>query len=428
MSKHIYIYQDRSLSENVNLQIIDKIYNIVKKYNATQDNIDATSDIKGEISISYIWKNIETTIREKFNNLYFNIIDYYLSFNDPLVENKIVNTYGDGIGITETQVKEIVSFSDGMFIDINITNFDELSEFIGLSILGYQCFKNCTGVKQLIFPKIKNITPRTNNNGMFYGCEDLEYLDISSFAPTLGNEMFKNCFSLKTIILPTGISRLPRDVFYKCRKLETIQCNLSTITTIDQSAFGWSLGESAAPPRLIFSSCTSFGIEAFTGCGCLELSLPSYNGVIKPVNINYDSATFSKMPNVKKITFGHVTSVTGGRDWGDGWRRLFGTCPSLKVVDFGDSVTYYNPYKAMRDGTDAVSALIFRVLTPPETELTSMSDLCGSNRPWIFVPDAAVDTWKNNESWAFAADYIKPLSEYNESNYITWPEDVEENE
>ena len=66
-------------------------------------------------------------------------------------------------------------------------------------------------IRSIVIPHIMNEVP----DECFYGCEELEYIDISD-VDQIGAEAFYNCKNLKSIFIPDDINYIADTAFYDC--------------------------------------------------------------------------------------------------------------------------------------------------------------------------------------------------------------------
>lgn len=82
-------------------------------------------------------------------------------------------------------------------------------------------------------------------------------------------------------------------------------------------------------------------------------------------------------------------------------------CPDLEIVDFGPKLVRFGKY--LCQNCPKLSTVIFRGETPPTASYLAIPKTTA-----IYVPDAAIDTYKSNTYWTAYADNFLPLSEYSE--------------
>jgi hypothetical protein len=98
-------------------------------------------------------------------------------------------------------------------------------------------------------------------------------------------------------------------------------------------------------------------------------------------------------------------------------------CLNLKILDLGDSVETIYTCNCYKD--TALVAVLINVSTPPTitgnnstSSNTLLSYLFGNLSVIVYVPDAAVNTYKAADKWSSFENNIKGLSEYNEASIL----------
>ena len=100
----------------------------------------------------------------------------------------------------------------------------------------------------------------------FYGCEELEMINIPDSVTKIDDYAFCDCFSLKSIDIPDSVTSLGLSVFWDCESLQSVKLG-SGITAIDDNVFrGCKLIESIEIPRGV----TLIGYSAFKNCEKLK--------------------------------------------------------------------------------------------------------------------------------------------------------------
>lgn len=95
--------------------------------------------------------------------------------------------------------------------------------------------------------------------------------------------------------------------------------------------------------------------------------------------------------------------------------RMFIECPKLITVDLGNNVEKIDEWFCYN--CKLLNNIVLRTPTPPSSINTTF--FLGGSTPStvnIYVPDESVDLYKAADIWNAKADYIKPLSEYKETN------------
>lgn len=181
--------------------------------------------------------DVETLKAAYGENLTINLardVYYYYRFKDPKVTEICANTWGDGVGTTEAEIKQITTIGTAESTSVNvfageqaegIQTFDEFYDFekvINVGFVGsfsyignlqvaedkattlkYQ-FSNNTTLKSIKLPK--NMV--TLGSFAFLNCTSLENVEFSGNAFQLGQRTFGGTTNLKTIRMPglSGVS------------------------------------------------------------------------------------------------------------------------------------------------------------------------------------------------------------------------------
>ena len=179
-------------------------------YDNTFSNYDGELWVPEESISSYQstspWSNFET-----FKNLTGLEIVEHITFADAKVKGICVanwDTNGDG----ELSMSEAAAVTDlGKIFRYNteITSFDELQYFTGVTSIG---------------------------GSAFFGCSSLTSITIPDGVTSIGEEAFDNCSSLTSITIPNGVTSIGDYAFWYCSSLTSITIPES-VTSIGESAF-----------------------------------------------------------------------------------------------------------------------------------------------------------------------------------------------
>jgi len=189
-----------------------------------------------------------------------------------------------------------------------ITSFDELQYFTGLTAIDDNAFAGCDGLTSITLPN----TVTSLGTYAFSGCDGLISFVIPSSVTTLNDAVFNYCVGLTSIIIPKTVTRMGFNPLNGCSALTSIQvesgnpnfdsrngCNAiiygksdilvsgckntvipDGIKTIWQYAFG---GCEELTSITIPASVTTFGDYAFFGCYNLE---EIHSEIVQPSAIN----------------------------------------------------------------------------------------------------------------------------------------------
>ncbi len=315
------------------------------------------------------------------------------------------DTNGDG-ELSEEEAAAVTSLGDVFKGNTEITSFDELRYFTGLTEIGASAFQNCNHLSMITIPdgvtSIQTIA--------FGWCSSLSTINWGGGVTSLGWYVFQNCINLKNINIPASLISIGTGAFNNCSNIETIHvedgntkydsrnsCNAiietntnklilgcknttipSTVTLIGNNAFSGCIGLTfviipeciTSIGQFAYSSCTgltslaipnniaSIGASAFTGCNQLtEVRV----GIEVPLSI--DSSTFSNRANATLIVPAGCKEAYQAADYWQDFKRI------IEDIDGdvnGDGET---------DVLDVVDIARFVVGTPAETFVQILADM-----------------------------------------------------
>ena len=99
----------------------------------------------------------------------------------------------------------------------DITSFDELQYFTGLTSIGFQVFQNCTSLASVVLPK----TLKGIGVNAFQGCSSLSQIELPETVNNLSSDAFEST-SLDNIVIPKSVNNIASNSFLKCNKLASI--------------------------------------------------------------------------------------------------------------------------------------------------------------------------------------------------------------
>ena len=361
---HLKIEQNTSGTEEVNVSVISKIYNI-----AHNNVLDQTSNLKGRLHSSSGYYDEIQYLNERFNELYISVDNQYIRFEDSLTEQLCITNFStDGVGCTITDLNSVSDIGT-TFKNNPVVNFEEFKYFTGITTVDQQ-FYNSTTLEKIIVPSTCTNIGGTGYAKGFGGCTALKTVTILG-SPSLGTASFKNCSNLESVTLSNAVS-------FVNDSYSTFQ-GCSRLSSIDLTKF----------PKLVdgmFSDCTSL------------------NSVTIPNNISFiGSAVFSNSGVTITFEQGGTTPLVlqGGTS---GHRPgVFKAVPAQ---------TIYFPERLSELKNNALASTtkinyVFATTTPP----TVTGDLGELGDSVIYVPDSAVATYQSATGFSAYNTKIKSINE-----------------
>lgn len=176
--------------------------------------------------------------------------------NAKVKELCVANWDSNGDGELSKDEAAAVTYLGEIFKEqLDITSFDELQFFTGLTEINEYAFSEClfltsviipsnvtsigerafefTGLTSLIIPdKVKDI-------GTFAitGCGELTSVTISNNVTTIGNYAFSGCRSLTTVIIGNSVVSIGANAFIGCSSLTNVYCYAENVPNTQSNAF-----------------------------------------------------------------------------------------------------------------------------------------------------------------------------------------------
>lgn len=290
---HLHIEQNTGYTEEVNSDIIAKLYEIT--YNNT---LDSTSHLEGRLHSTVAYYNHVSYLNEHFDNLYLSIDKVLLLFKDKSLESALVSSISRGSSTWANQIA-----SDGGFtretaaqVENDFNNY-----FWGC---GYN-WSSCTSFMELAyFDKITGMGSNINWGSL----REIDCSKITSFGQYSGN-FSSSGSNLRTFVYdPSKVVQFSEGVFWGCSNLN-VDINFPNNIYNCQKSFKGSGIERIINPG---PGCTSvqggtYVYEAFRGCPKLKY-------------INFPTQCTG------------ITSVVNNGGSDDGY--MLGDCPMLECVIF----------------------------------------------------------------------------------------------
>lgn len=331
--------------------------------------------------------NLETIGSNAFSGVKITKISNLGKLTTFNAETYLTQTFGDRNILEEIVLPEtITSFGNDSIRDYpNLTSVGS-GVFPNVTSIGANAFYNIPNVVQWVsFPALTSIVS-TSGSGKHLTLSKCGFTEFRAPLLDLANtNVYQNgygvlsyCPNLRIIeigeltVVPFGFAR-------DCTKLENIT-NLSKVTSVGKTAF---YNTPLMAINLVLPVCTNISASTASGqdgtfynSGILSLDAPMLTTIGTDIYSNGSKGAFQGCNNLCLVKLRDVTSIG---------MNAFYKCPNLIQV-------------------------IIDNITPPTLSTNSFAQ---ANANLVFyVPDSAVDTYKEATNWSNYADRIKPLSEY----------------
>lgn len=163
-------------------------------------------------------------------------LEPYVEFEDPLVEERCIQLYSsDGVGCTESDLGEVTSIGGLHLNGTNITSFNELGMFTGVTTIPTMTFSQCSDLTEVTLPSsVTNI-----QSHVFYNCTSLEGVGLDGVSlEYIYGSVFYGCSSLQSITFPDTLALIDTEAFRNCSSLSSIEfMGSNPPATIESNAF-----------------------------------------------------------------------------------------------------------------------------------------------------------------------------------------------
>ena len=252
-----------------------------------------------------------------------------INFADAAVKAICVanwDTNGDG-ELSYAEAAAVTRLGQVFQLNTEITSFDELQYFTGLTSIGDGAFYACSSLTSVAIPE--GVT--SIGSQAFQYCTGLTGVTIPAGVTNIGSSAFSFCSGLTSVTIPEGVTNIGVEAFSFCSGLTSVTvasgnsvydsregCNAIIKTNTNTLIFG-------CQNTIIPNSVTSIGNEAFYNCiGLTSVTIPS------SVTSIGDWA-FRECSGLKSVTF-HEGLINMGD-------MAFAYCESLTSINIPSSVT-----------------------------------------------------------------------------------------
>ena len=182
------------------------------------------------------------------SNLDFELLKGIIVFADANVETICVShgdTNGDG-RLSYEEAASITNMSSDFENNSEITSFDELQYFTGLSCIQSNAFENCSSLTSVILPN--SIT--SIGEYAFSHCTGLTSIEIPDSVTSIRNSAFSHCIGLNSVTIGNSVASIGHSAFSQCRNLFVITSFAETPPSLGDNAF-----DSLCSNTLVFVPC-----------------------------------------------------------------------------------------------------------------------------------------------------------------------------
>lgn len=186
---------------------------------------------------SYAIREVSIILKEKTKKVIFHsgLTKTFISYesNSPIESieylgaNTIANIYLKNCKTIKEATLPKTLLWDGF---INCTALEKVTFLEGCAEIPSLWFSSCSALKTIVWPS----TMKKIGNAAFEYA-GLETLTLPEGFNSLGERCFKNS-KLVNVVLPNSLTEIPREAFYNCRRLQTVQMS-DNVTSIGVSAF-----------------------------------------------------------------------------------------------------------------------------------------------------------------------------------------------
>lgn len=346
---HLRIKQNNGAIEEVSSAVISKLYDIVHS-----GNLDNTSNLIGRLHVSATYQDYIDYLEDTFkvNGVKQLIIDAtkkYMSFEDPAVQSVLATTYGDGVGVTQSELQEVTNIGTIFKNNTNITKFNEFQYFTGItkSYVNWHTdmwFYGCTNLREITIPKkVKNFIA---DAACFGNCTSLQTVTFPQDSELEEIGGFQNCTSLQTISIPNSTLKISDSGFYSCTSLSSIDTN--NVTWIDNNAFKLCTNLTT----ISFPHVQKFGNECFSNAPLNSVTFDNNSVQIigaycfSGCNLTNNNISFPNLQTLGPAAFGwtKISQVSNLGSITTIQNETFRSCTLLTSVTLPSTVTSIGGY------------------------------------------------------------------------------------
>jgi hypothetical protein len=354
------------------------------------------------------------------------IADGNISFVDPAVKAICVTqwdtdsdgelSYAEAAAVTTLNPSGLFN-GNVFFYNTEITSFNELEYFTGLTSIEPYAFYGCNNLTSVTLPhgvtsignsafyNCSGLTSVTIGNSVtsigdsaFNHCTSLTSVTIGNSVTSIGSYAFGSCSGLTSVTIPDSVTSIGSTAFYNCSGLTSVTIG-NSVTSIDSFAFE---GCSSLTSVTIPASVTSIGSNPFAYCDLLEsitvdpgntvYSSPNgCNAIIKTADhLLVLGCKNTVIPNDVTTIYGHA----------------FNGCIGLTSIEIPASVS--NIYTSAFNRCSNLEEIRVWAVTPP-TAFTLCFNYVPTDIP-VYVPCNTKTAYQQASGWSVFTNYIDPCA------------------
>lgn len=349
-----------------------------------------------------VWKDFGTTTE-------FTDSNSPIRFADSNVETICINNWdGNGDGkLTYEEAKTVTSLNGKFKGKTNITSFNELQYFTGVTAIADEEFKNCTNLQSVTFPS----TLQTIGKSAFLGCQNLASAPLVAAVVTIDDKAFYGT-ALTSVGIGAKVTYLGKGAYGSCPNLATV-----TVNGNNKNYFA------TRNTNVVFSADTA----TIVLWPAKKTGAPSLNAKVK----NIYPYAFSGATAITGITFNNVetigdyafegceqiTSLTIGENVTTIGEGAFINCTSLQSISMPLSLSSIGAkaFNNMPVGIRCEVKWSTPISIPANTFSNKEAPAEGKTNGMLFVPTGKRNLYKNATGWKF----FNTINEGNIADYET---------
>ena len=263
----------------------------------------------------------------------FKKIEELISFSDSRVKALCVqnwDTDGDG----ELSVSEAAAVTNlGRVFQGNsdITSFNELQYFTGLTAIGSGAFSGCYNLSSVVIPE--NVT--SIGSSAFKECRKLPGIVIPSSVVSINDHAFYDCSKLESVIIPSSVRYIGLSAFasgYNPKNIHISDLDAWCNTSFDDywgSQWNLYINHDKVENLVIPNGITKIASHAFSNCNLTGLDIPNSMTTISEY-------AFQNCEKLTSVTIPNSVTTIG--------KYAFAWCNALPKVVIPNSVTTIGDY------------------------------------------------------------------------------------